>query len=215
MRWAGNGELAIPAVRPITVWLVLVLGFDVAVQVIRLQQTDPAAWLFWDYTSRLGALILLAIDPDVRAMAFRRERLQISLAIVINWGLLLIPIGWGAVIAGHIWTAFLPDMRLGFYPRPEGWLRIFDLTFGIALVAWHEEIVFRRAMRLALQGLGDGRAMILVSGVLFGAYHWWTGIPNMVFAGLFGLVFMRVYCRSGALWPIMVIHYLADFWAFI
>jgi membrane protease YdiL (CAAX protease family) len=215
MRWAGNGELATPAVRPITVWLAVVLGFDVAVQVVRLQQTDPSAWLFWDYTSRIGALVLLAIDPDVRAAVFRRGRLQISLAIVINWGLLLIPIAWGAVIAGHVWTAFLPDLRLGFYPRPEGWLRIFDLTFGIALVAWHEEIVFRRAMRLVLRDLGDGRAMILASGVLFGAYHWWTGMPNMICAGVFGLVFMRVYCRSGALWPIVVIHYLADFWAFI
>jgi membrane protease YdiL (CAAX protease family) len=83
------------------------------------------------------------------------------------------------------------------------------------LVALHEEIVFRRAMRLALSGLGDGRAMILVSGVLFGAYHWWTGVPNMIFAAVFGLVAMQVYRRSGALWPIVIIHYLTDLWFFL
>lgn len=215
MRSAGNGELAIPAVRPITAWLVLVLCVDVAVQFIRLQQRDPASWLFWDYFGRAAALLLLAVDPAVRAAVYRRERLRISLAIVINWGLLLIPITWVALIVGLICGALLPELRVGYYPRPEGWLRVLDLTFGIALVAWHEEIVFRRVMRLALQGLGDGRVMILVSSAVFGAYHWWTGVPNMIIAGVFGLVFMRLYCRSGALWPIVAIHYLADLWFFI
>jgi membrane protease YdiL (CAAX protease family) len=215
MRSAGNGAVSVPAVRPIIVWLLLVLCFEVAVQIIRLQQTDPAAWLFWDYIGRVGTLLLLAINPDMRAAAFRRERLQISLAIVINWGLLLIPISWAALAFGHICGALLPDMRLGFYPRPEGWLRFFDLTFGIALVAWHEEIVFRRVMRQALQNLGEGPATLLASSVLFGAHHWWTGLPNMINAGVFGLVLMRVYCRSGALWPLVAIHYLADFWAFV
>src|SRR5689334_4143709 len=78
MRSAGNGALSLSAVRPITVWLLLVLCFDVAVQIIRLQHTDPAAWLLWDYISRVGALLLLAINPDMRAAAFRRERLQVS-----------------------------------------------------------------------------------------------------------------------------------------
>lgn len=36
----------------------------------------------------------------------------------------------------------------------------------------------------------------------------------MIFAAVFGYVAMRIYCRSGALWPIVAIHYLADFWAF-
>jgi uncharacterized protein len=81
-------------------------------------------------------------------------------------------------------------------------------------VALHEEIVFRRVMREVLAPLGDGRAMALVSAVLFGAFHWWTGIPNMVAAGVFGYIAMRIYCHSGALWPLVVIHYLADLWTF-
>jgi hypothetical protein len=36
----------------------------------------------------------------------------------------------------------------------------------------------------------------------------------MIFAAVFGYVAMRIYCRSGALWPIVAIHYLADLWAF-
>ena len=33
----------------------------------------------------------------------------------------------------------------------HGWLRAFDLVAGLALVAYHEEIVFRRVAREALQ----------------------------------------------------------------
>jgi uncharacterized protein len=213
MRGAGNGERS-ASTRSIIAWMIVAGCAEVTSQIIRLQQTDPAVWLFWDYAGRLAALALLAADPAVRAAVYRPERLRISLAIVINRGLLLIPIFCATWVAGHIYAAFLPVPRLGTYPRPDGWLLIFDLTIGIALVALHEEIFFRRAMRLALGGLGDGRAMILISGVLFGAYHWWTGVPNMVSAGIFGLVAMQLYCRSGALWPIVVIHYLADLWYF-
>jgi membrane protease YdiL (CAAX protease family) len=213
MRGAGNGESSTSAVS-IIAWVIFAACAAVAAQVIRLQQTDPAAWIFWDYAGRLAALALLAANPAVRAAIYRSERLKISLAIVINCGLFLIPISCATWIAGNIYAAFLPVLRLGSYPRPDGWLLVFDLTIGLALVALHEEIFFRRAMRLALGGLGDGRAMILVSGVLFGAYHWWTGVPNMIGAGIFGLVAMQLYCRSGALWPIVVIHYLADLWYF-
>jgi membrane protease YdiL (CAAX protease family) len=214
MRGAGNGERSTSTI-PIIAWMIAATCAEVASQVFRLQQTDPSAWLFWDYVGRLAALALLAANSEVRAAVYHPQRLRISLAIVINRGLLLIPILWATWIAGHLYAAFLPTLRLGSYPRPDGWLLIFDLTIGLALVALHEEIVFRRAMRLVLGGLGEGRAMILVSGVLFGAYHWWTGVPNMIFAGVFGLVAMRVYCRSGALWPIVIIHYLTDLWWFV
>jgi membrane protease YdiL (CAAX protease family) len=202
------------AVRPIVVWAIAAIGLNVLAQIVRLKQTDPAYWLFWDYAGRLAVLAVLAVHPSVRAAVYRRERLKISLAIVINWGLLLIPLFIAIRIAGSIYTAYLPELRLGGYPRPEGWLLLFDLTAGIALVALHEEILFRRAMRDVLASRGGGRAMAVVSGMLFGAFHWWTGIPSMVGAGIFGYVAMRIYCRSGALWPLVVIHYLADLWFF-
>jgi len=202
------------AARPILAWTIAAICLDVLSQTIRLQQTDPGAWLFWDYAGRLAVLAVLAADPAVRRAVYRRDRLKISLAIVINGGLLLIPISCATWIAAQIYSAALPPLRLGAYPRPDGWLLLFDLTAGLALVALHEEIVFRRVMREVLAPLGDGRSMALASAVLFGAFHWWTGVPNMVAAGIFGYVAMRIYCRSGALWPLVVIHYLADFWYF-
>lgn len=214
MASAGNDRQS-AASRTIIVWMIATTGAELVSQIIRLQQTAPPAWLFWDYAGRVAALALLAANPAVRGAVYRAEPLRISLAIVINWGLLLIPICGAAIVAGYIYAAYLPTFRLGTYPRPDGWLLIFDLTFGLALVALHEEIVFRRAMRLALGGLGDGRAMTFVSSVMFGGYHWWTGVPNMIFAGVFGGFAMLLYRRTGALWPVVILHFMVDLICFI
>jgi hypothetical protein len=45
---------------------------------------------------------------------------------------------------------------------------------------------------------------------LFGAYHWWTGIGNIVEAVLIGVLLMLFYRRPAALWPVVLGHYLTD-----
>src|ERR1700730_1453362 len=70
---------------------------------------------------------------------------------------------------------------LGQYPHPTGWLKAFDLFFGLALVAISEEVIFRRYIRLAFRPyLGDGIFAVLTTSVLFGAYHWWAGLGNVL-----------------------------------
>jgi membrane protease YdiL (CAAX protease family) len=105
----------------------------------------------------------------------------------------------------------LPATLLGAYPEPHGWLQIVDDVFGLALVAYSEEMVFRRcAHHLFKTYLGDGRALVAVTSLLFGAYHWWTGIGNIVEAVIMGILLMLLYRRSGALWPVVLGHYLTD-----
>jgi hypothetical protein len=117
-------------------WFPVAILPMVASQIIRLQQSDPAAWIFWDYAGRLSALAVLASIPLARKIAFRRERLQINLWHAAIWvvGIVLVDhylCGW---IRRTINSA-LPTTVLGHYPEPHGWLRLLDLTFGIALVA--------------------------------------------------------------------------------
>ena len=46
-------------------------------------------------------------------------------------------------------------------------------------------VVFRRCARHLFQiYLNDGYALVVVTSMLFGAYHWWTGIGNIVEAVL-------------------------------
>jgi len=197
---------------PAPVWFVAALIPMVASQILRLQQSDPTTWIFWDYAGRLGTLAMLAAIPSIRTVAFRWEKLQISLWEASLWIV-------GLVLADHYlagWirrtiNASLPATVLGTYPRLSGWLYFVDVTFGITLVAYSEEIVFRRCARHMFQiYLNDGYALIVVTSLLFGAYHWWTGVGNIVEAALMGVLLMLFYRRSAALWPVVLGHYLTD-----
>jgi len=182
-------------------------------QTVRLQQSNPATWIFWDYAGRLGALAVLGAISSARTVAFRPERLRTT-----PWGAAL----WilGIVLVDHYlcgWirrtiNAALPATVLGIYPESHGWLHIVDVVFGLALVAYSEEIVFRRcAHHLFKLYLGDGYALVIATSVLFAAYHWWTGFGNVVEAFVMGILLMLFYRRSVALWPVVLGHYLTDF----
>lgn len=83
--------MSLPAI-PAPLWFlaaILPLG---ASQIVRLQQSDPAAWVFWDYAGRLGALAVLGAIPSARKVAFGREHLRISLGEAAAWvlGIILV-----------------------------------------------------------------------------------------------------------------------------
>ena len=181
-------------------------------QTLRLQQSDPAIWIFWDYAGRIGTLAILAAIPSIRTAAFRREKIQIALWEAALWitGLVLVDHYLGGWIRRAFNTA-LPATVLGTYPRLNGWLYFVDVLFGIALVAYCEETVFRRCARHIFNPyFGDGLGLVIVTSLLFGAYHWWTGVGNVVEAALMGVLLMLFLQRSAALWPVVLGHYLVD-----
>ena len=184
----------------------------VASQTLRLQQSDPAIWIFWDYAGRIGTLAILAAIPSIRTAAFRREKIQIALWEAALWiaGLVLVDHYLGGWIRRTI-NAALPATVLGTYPRLNGWLYFVDVVFGIALVAYSEETVFRRcAGHIFKPYFGDSFGLVIVTSLLFGAYHWWTGVGNVVEAALMGVLLMLFLQRSVALWPVVLGHYLVD-----
>ena len=196
-------------------WFVAAFLPMVASQVLRLQAGDPATWLLCDYAGRIGSLIVLATIPAANAIAFRHEELRITGEEVIAWVLTILLVFFAFSRMTWQMAPALPNLRLGAYPELHGWLYGLDITFGLALVALHEEIVFRRCARHILRGLGDGFGMVLVTALLFGAYHWWTGIPNIACAMVFGVAAMLFYRRAGTIWPIVALHYIVDFIAFV
>ena len=201
-----------PCAIPALVWFVAALIPMVASQILRLQQSDPATWIFWDYAGRFGTLAMLAAIPSARTVAFRWEKLRIALWEAALWivGLVLADHYLGGWIRRTINTA-LPATVLGGYPRLSGWLYFVDVVFGITLVAYSEEIVFRRCARHIFNiYMDDGNALVLVTSLLFGAYHWWTGVGNIVEAIMMGVLLMLFFRRSVALWPVVLGHYLTD-----
>ena len=197
---------------PAPLWFVAALVPMVVLQIVRLEQSDPATWISWDYGGRIGALAVLSAIPTVRTVTFQRERLRMTYWEAASWivGIVLFDhyvCGW---IRRTLNTA-LPATVLGSYPETHGWLHIVDVIFGLALVAYSEEIVFRRCAHHLFQiYLNDGYALVVVTSILFGAYHWRTGIGNIVEAVLIGVLLMLFYRRSAALWSVVVGHYLTD-----
>ena len=201
-----------PRVVPVPVWFVASLLPLLVSQIMRLHQSGPAAWIFWDYAGRLGALAVLGAIPSARDVAFRREPLRITVLESVIWmvGIVLVDhylCGW----LRQAINSALPATVLGVYPQSHGWLHVIDNVFGIPLVAYCEEIVFRRcALRLFQRYFNDKWVLVVITSVLFGAYHWWTGIGNIAEAVLIGILLMLFYQRSKALWPVVLAHYLTD-----
>lgn len=198
--------------KSIPLWFLAALIPMVLSQLVRLQQAAAEGWLICDYAGRLATLLFLLAIPQARVIAYRRYPLQTSWWETGLWIVILVagfPLfsAWVRSFVG----AWIPHTQLGHYPAPQGWLNVFDLTAGLALVAYHEEIFFRRCARAVFNcGWGDGAMMIGLSAFLFAAYHWTTGLGNMVAVFLFGVYTMCFLRRTGALWPVVLAHFLVD-----
>lgn len=183
-------------------------------QIFRLYQEAALPWLLADYAGRLLVLGLLLALPAGRAVLLREERLRVSRVEAVAW-ILGTVFFFAATDLFNRLGNWLPAFRLGLYPHPEGFLYFFDLTFGLALVALHEEIVSRRLAALALARFCcSAWSLVPASAALFAVFHWWTGLGSMLACFVFGIVAMTCYRRTGALWPVVLAHYALDVIAF-
>lgn len=200
--------------QPLLICFALAVFAMLPTQIFRLFQSDALPWLLADYGGRLLALGVLLILPAGRWVLSQPCGLKVGKIEALIWILGIVALF--QLVDIDLWLAgFLPDTRLGAYPAPQGALYFFDLSIGLALVALHEEVVFRQVANHALSRfLASDLAVTLVSAAIFAAYHWWTGIGNMLMALLFGLIAMPCYRRCGSLWPVGIAHYFLDLWAF-
>ena len=165
---------------------------------------------FLGLRGRLGGLAVLA--AMAWPVAFRGETLRMPWMQVALWVLGIVLVdhslgGWIRTTGNHLF----PSTVLGHYPLSIGWLHWFDILFGLSIDTYTEEVVFRRCARQVFEPyLGDGLLLVLVTSLLFGAYHWWSGVGNILAAMLMGVLFMLFFQRSGSLWPVVLSHYLTD-----
>jgi hypothetical protein len=211
--------VAVPALEPVSVrpaavpvWFLAAVAPMLVSQAVRLCQTDALSWIAWDYAGRIIALAVLAAIPGARRVAFRSERVGIAWWEVLLWVVALL--AFDRIVDHAIsnsLTAMFPGTRIGQYPSFHEWLFIIDIAFGLALVAYSEEVIFRRCGRAVVADLvGDNSTMVIVTAVMFASYHWWTGIGNMTAAMVFGTLAMLLYRRAGMLLPVVLSHYLCD-----
>jgi len=197
-------------------WFLAGMATMVAMEIFRLRQTEPIAWIGCDYAGRIAALALLAAIPAARAVAFPCEQSKIGLREVTLWivGIVAFDRIVDHALAEYV-NAAVPGTRVGEIPRAHGWLYAVDLSGGLVLVAYSEEVIFRRCARALLRNsFGDGPAMIIAAALLFASYHWWTGFGNIVATLSFGIVAMLFYRRDGTVLPLVLAHYICDVYNF-
>ena len=103
----------------------------------------------------------------------------------------------------------------GFPPLDNVYLKAFDLTFGIALVALSAELVFRHVAARAMDRPGASWVLRdLLPAAVFGLIHLPQGAALVVTALLIGLVLMRLYRATGSLWPPILVHMAFDLLVF-
>src|SRR5262245_30380630 len=102
---------------PAPLWFAAALVPMGVSQIVRLEQSDPAPWIFWDYAGRLGALAVLGTIPSARTVAFKWERLRMALGEAAFWivGIVLFDhyvCGWIRRTIFEIAVTFVPFSAL-------------------------------------------------------------------------------------------------------
>jgi uncharacterized protein len=111
-------------------------------------------------------------------------------------------------------------LRLNASVVPSGlgdtWWRVPMLVLVAFANGWAEEIIVVGYLLTRLSQLGvGGRAALVWSSLLRGAYHLYQGFGAGLGNVAMGLVFGYAWQRTGRLWPLVIAHGLIDTVAFV
>ena len=204
----------VPRSQRLLLCLALAMLAMLPTQLYRLGTSEALPWLLADYAGRIMAIAVLFILPAGRWALHQRDELKVGTLEAVAWIGVLLALFLMVPVEPYL-AAWFPQAPLGAYPNPKGFLYALDITLGLALVALHEELIFRKLANHVLSSLGWGFwRVVLVSAVLFALFHWWRAPAGMIAAGLYGAAAMICYRRTGSLWPVGFIHYVLDYQAF-
>lgn len=173
-------------------------------------------FLLVDYGTRALVLLALLAPPALRAVALRREPLTAGpLAVTL---LIVGCVAFDRLVQGglaQLLEDLLPKTRQFAFPEAPPGIKQLDLLAGVMIVALTEELLCRRCAKIVLRPyLPSDGWLIAISALMFGAMHWSHGLAGILYITLTGAVMMGVYLKVGAIWPLIVAHYLIDVIAF-
>jgi membrane protease YdiL (CAAX protease family) len=170
-------------------------------------------WILIDYGSRLLAVgIVLALMQRKISSAAEFGLTGMTFRSGLLWMLLLAATG---ILIDQVGLRFLeqhlPNTQLAAMPKiKSSFVNIFDLIFGVTLVAVSEEVVFRGYCFTALHERMSPGALVTLSVVLFGMIHWSQGLHAIVSTALWGILPMVSMVRTRSVIPAMIAHYITD-----
>jgi len=181
-------------------------------------QSSFGATMVVDYGSRILAVLPLAVwIAKTRSSVGERWFSPMTATPLIKAAVCLSVIG---IVVGRATNCYLDplfaDSVLFAYPDYPGvYARVFDLSVGLLLVAFSEELVFRGMLLSWCQQRGWSMPMaVLAQCLVFGLIHWSNGLSAIMGGALWALaptIFMQRYRN---LYPVVVAHFLTDLVAF-
>ncbi len=108
---------------------------------------------------------------------------------------------------------YLRFMQLSPWPPvPDPTLRVLDLSAGLLLVAFSEELVFRRLLFAVIERRFTGKVpVIIISSTVFALVHFTSGVVDtMVNAFVHGIFLGAAFWATRRVAICVVSHYLID-----
>lgn len=139
---------------------------------------------------------------------------KIAIKPFVAWTLLLSVVG--VFIDQKVFEflhGYLGGWRLfGFPTIDNSFVEYFDLSFGLALTAFSEEVVFRGvAILLLLRYVKNTTFIVVFSSTVFGFAHWGLGVPLIISAALWGILPAISVIKTRSIYPAIVAHYITNF----
>jgi membrane protease YdiL (CAAX protease family) len=125
----------------------------------------------------------------------------------------------GIFIDQVVWRFFmkiLPNTQLGTWPKIKNpIIDKMDLFFGLILVGFIEEVIFRGFCINILRRLfSKGWVIFIISSLIFGFIHWSLGLHAIVTTALWGILPLWVMWKTGSIAPAILAHILTNVVAF-
>lgn len=178
---------------------------DLALQLTRVLQL--VAW------GALAGYLLLRAGVRLREIGLDRSQPVRDAAGAAGLALLVGLPGLGLYV-----ISYAAGLSLTVLPSTlgESWWRLPVLVLSAIGNAWAEEVVVVGYLLTRLRQLRwtENRAL-LVSALLRGAYHLYQGLGGFLGNFAMGLLFGRVWQRTGRLWMLIGAHSLLDIVAFV
>ncbi len=172
-----------------------------------------STWLIIDYSIRiftLGAIFLLYKEYILSASMLYLHAYSLKKTLKYGLGFSLIGILLFRIIETHFtFINFYDGIHFPEITNPFwAW---FDLTAGLILVAFSEELLLHSYFYALFKERFKERELILFSALLFAAIHWSNDLSNILGVFLWGLIAMKILIKTQSIWPLILAHFLTDF----
>ena len=199
--------------RPITVLILAYLPYYLN-DATNIWVSDYVTWIWLDYAQRLVA-VAIALWALRQAYVTRADLglTAIPLASFLKWTAVTAAAAMAYLyLSEFILAPYFPKGSIGSVPfDPDSPLFTFDLTFGLLLVGFSEELVCRGLTLSVLKQRLPIPAVYVVSALLFSLMHWSLSTHTLVDAFVYGLILVPATLATGTIWPGVVVHFLVNF----